>query len=361
MKNLMKLDENVILSLRQLYRGYGYSQFKMSKFEPYDLYMQNKEFLVSDGVITFTDTDGTLMALKPDVTLSIVKNYRKDQSPLQKVCYNESVYRIAGAGKTYREIMQTGLECLGNVGTYEISEVLCLAIKSLQTITDKFMLDLSHMGIVSKLLSELKLSDETASEVLRYLGEKNKDAVAALLDNDSASRLTALMDICGPIDEVLPQLTRSFSCEAVYQLTVLHGVLKACGLSQYVYLDFSIVSDRNYYNGFVFRGYVEGIPTAILAGGQYDKLMEKMNKQAKGVGFAVYLDQLELLDNRKAKYDIDTVLLYDENADLVSLAVAAQELSREGVLLLKQLPPHLRYRKLMRSENGRLILVEENS
>ena len=34
--------------------------------------------------------------------------------------------------------------------------------------------------------------------------------------------------------------------------------------------------------------------------------------------------------------------------------------SKEGVLLLKQLPHQLRYRKLMRSENGRLILVEEN-
>lgn len=76
---------------------------KMSKFESYDLYMQNKEFLVSDGVITFTDTDGTLMALKPDVTLSIVKNYRAHQ-PLQKVCYNENVYRIGGASKSYREI-----------------------------------------------------------------------------------------------------------------------------------------------------------------------------------------------------------------------------------------------------------------
>ena len=127
MAELLKLDERVVYSLRELYRRYGYAQFKMSKFEAYDLYMQNKEFLVSNGVITFTDTDGTLMALKPDVTLSIVKNYH---GGLQKVCYDENVYRVAGASRSYREIMQTGLECLGDLGLYEVSEVILLAVKS---------------------------------------------------------------------------------------------------------------------------------------------------------------------------------------------------------------------------------------
>ena len=75
-ERLLRSEERVVLTLRDLYRRHGYTCFKMSKFEEYDLYGQNKDFLVSDSVITFTDTDGKLMALKPDVTLSIVKNHR---------------------------------------------------------------------------------------------------------------------------------------------------------------------------------------------------------------------------------------------------------------------------------------------
>ena len=74
----LKWEERALLRLRQLYSSYGYEPFKMSKFEPYDLYLNHKEFLISEGAITFTDTDGTLMALKPDVTLSIVKNFRRE-------------------------------------------------------------------------------------------------------------------------------------------------------------------------------------------------------------------------------------------------------------------------------------------
>ena len=74
--NDFKYEEKITFALRSLYREYGYTQFKMSKFEEYDFYSRHKEFLVSDRVLTFTDTGGKLMALKPDVTLSIVKNSR---------------------------------------------------------------------------------------------------------------------------------------------------------------------------------------------------------------------------------------------------------------------------------------------
>ncbi|HAZ19925.1 MAG TPA: hypothetical protein DCY75_07105, partial [Clostridiales bacterium] len=91
---VLQTDEQAVFVLRALYRQYGYSQYKMSKFEEYDLYVRNKDFLVSDRVITFTDTNGKLMALKPDVTLSIIKNFHDSIGSVQKLYYNENVYRI---------------------------------------------------------------------------------------------------------------------------------------------------------------------------------------------------------------------------------------------------------------------------
>lgn len=51
-ENILKSDEKAMLGLRSLYRKYGYCQYKMSKFEEYDLYVRNKDFLVSDSIIT---------------------------------------------------------------------------------------------------------------------------------------------------------------------------------------------------------------------------------------------------------------------------------------------------------------------
>ena len=142
-------QERAIFALRALYRSYGYTQFKMSKFEEYDLYARNKDFLVSDSVITFTDTTGKLMALKPDVTLSIIKNSRDTARTVQKLYYNENVYRVSGSTHDFKEIMQTGLECIGDLDAYDICEVVTLAAASLNLISPKFSLDISHLGLLS--------------------------------------------------------------------------------------------------------------------------------------------------------------------------------------------------------------------
>ena len=133
----LRENEKVLFSLRALFEKYGYSQYKVSKFEEYDFYMKNKSFLVSENVLTFTDTTGKLMALKPDVTLSIVKNTDVAKGELSKVYYSENVYRTTPGSQGFKEIMQTGLECIGNVDTDAVCEVLEIAAKSLETVSDE--------------------------------------------------------------------------------------------------------------------------------------------------------------------------------------------------------------------------------
>ena len=145
-EKLLKSEEKAIFALRSLYRKYGYLPFKMSKFEEYELYIRNKDFLVSDRIITFNDTNGKLLALKPDVTLSIIKNGEDIPGYKQKVCYNENVYRVSENTHHYKEIMQTGLECIGDVDRYDIFEVVSLAAQSLLAISSSFILEISHLG-----------------------------------------------------------------------------------------------------------------------------------------------------------------------------------------------------------------------
>ena len=67
-------QEKLIFKLRELFSAAGYKRFRLSKFEDYDLYSGFKDFLVSEDIISFTDIGGSLKALKPDVTLSIVRS-----------------------------------------------------------------------------------------------------------------------------------------------------------------------------------------------------------------------------------------------------------------------------------------------
>ena len=147
-QQILQGGELAVFRLRELYRRHGYLPYQMSKFEAYDLYVRNKSFLVSEQILTFTDLDGKLMALKPDVTLSILKNTFRGKG-LQKVYYHENVYRPDAGGHNFREIMQAGLECIGELDGFAVGEVVMLAARSLETISGQYLLDLSHLGVAA--------------------------------------------------------------------------------------------------------------------------------------------------------------------------------------------------------------------
>ena len=302
--SVLNNEEKAIFTLRSLYNKYGYSPYKMSKFEEYDLYVKNKNFLISDNIITFTDTNGKLMALKPDVTLSIIKNSKDIPGAVQKLYYNENVYRVSQGAHAFKEIMQTGLECIGDIDDSCIGEVLMLAARSLNSISSDFILDISHLGILEAFVNEISSAPEIRQALMKCAGEKNPHEIHAIcLENDidpgKAENLKQLISVYGTADEVLPKLKTIAGdtdiTEAIHQLEAAASVFGDGPLKNSIHIDFSVISDMKYYNGIVFKGFINHIPDSVLSGGQYDRLMRKMNRKSKAIGFAVYLDTLERL------------------------------------------------------------------
>ena len=177
---VMDAQERIGFRLRGLYSGYGYSRYRMGKFEEYDLYSRNKDFLFSDSVITFTDTNGRLMALKPDVTLSIVKNGRDNPGQIRKVYYHENVYRVVSAEDGFREQTQVGVECMGDVDGACVAEVLKLAAESLKLCADEFVLEISHLDILSSFVDGRAPDAATREAILHCAGEKNLHGIRCI-------------------------------------------------------------------------------------------------------------------------------------------------------------------------------------
>ena len=365
--SILNQSERIGLQLRSCYKSYGYTQFKMRKFEEYDLYARNKDFLISDNVITFNDCNGKLMALKPDVTLSIVRSGR-DTPGVQKVYYNENVYRVGSDSMSFREIMQAGLECIGQVDDYMVSEVVTLACRSLQCIKESTVLYLSHLDIVSDMIDVLGISAACRQEILRCIGSKNKHELTAVCrragaDEAKTEALRQLVQLHGAPETVLPGL-EALGCDgkAVQQLRDLTDTLRDGGCGDMVQIDFSLISDMAYYNGIVFQGYVDGVPVSVLSGGQYDRLMERMGRQSRAIGFAVYLDALERLEDGGDEFDTDMVIVYDDKTDPKALSGVVKRMVEQGIRVtaLRCVPEKLRYRQLVKMNGSEVQISAEH-
>ena len=369
----LEWDTRVTLALDALYRMSGYERYRMNKFEPYDLYLEHRGFLRDDAVISFTDPRGRLMALKPDVTMSIVKNASVDAA-VERLFYIENVFRVPPGGSEFAEIAQMGLECLGcdsgRVQSDVDAEVVALACRTLDVCGGRSRLAVSHMGFLSALLDACLLEDEPREQALRCIRLKNAAGLADVLrgagaPSESQDALLGALAVSSPLSsavEFLKALPLSrVALEAVEALEALVKRLVASGEepcaieedpdaagrpdaieadpdatrkpdtageepcamrkepdafpvaagaaaggrgvsegkppaprleADRLFFDLSLVGEAGYYTGLAFQGYIEGLPRAVLAGGRYDGLMEKVGRSQGAAGFALYLGEI---------------------------------------------------------------------
>ena len=73
--------------------------------------------------------------------------------------------------------------------------------------------------------------------------------------------------------------------------------------------------------------------------------------------------RLQRLSEDEKKYDVDAIILYDENSDLKALADAVSLLCANGksVTAQKQIPEKLKYKQLLKLQERGVEILENNA
>lgn len=333
----LKKSERLSLSLRKLFEQYSYRKFSMNRMEEYSFYAQNINFLPSKHIITFSDSDGRLMALKPDITLSIAKTASVNEE-LTKLYYIESVFRLSKEAGGFSELNQMGLECLGKITPYTVIEVVSLALKSLQQIDDEeFALDISHQGLVLGLLESVGVKNEDASNIVRFISEKNrhdleKYASKVGLEQEAVEKLVKFLSLPGDVESGIQELyniagDNETMKNAIGEIKTVATAIKSKNLR----LQTSLVSDTDYYNGILFCGYVSSVPVPVITGGRYDKLLSRMGKEGiGGIGFAICFDAIERYMRSQISFTKPTYVYYDDTVDIARVYSVAEAVVSGG-------------------------------
>ncbi|MGN0806012.1 MAG: ATP phosphoribosyltransferase regulatory subunit, partial [Candidatus Coproplasma sp.] len=340
---------------------YGYKLYKPSCFEEYSLYQENKDFLIGKNVITFSDLSGRLMAMRPDVTLSLIKHSDLKEGMIEKYYYNEKVYRQSAGGKEFKEISQVGAEIIGEVDGASVCEAAILMCETLSSISNEYVLDVSHMGFTEGLLSEF---DEGRQEVEECLKSKNLHDFLKLSEKYGYSqRLVGAFKIASE-SEGDPEIALKKAEGAVLNgqmesalksLKTLCDRLISFGYGDKIKVDFSVSNNADYYNGEVFNGYINGIYHRMLSGGRYDKLIDKFGKKGGAVGFALYLGELDRYFS-KEREEVDCLIIYAKGCEYLALK-KANEMIKAGysVRISNCEDCSIRYKNLIRLSDGESV------
>jgi ATP phosphoribosyltransferase regulatory subunit len=307
---LRKIEEE----LRNVFLKYDYKETMTPTFEFMDLYKSIYKNINYDQTFNFINDKGENIALRWDFTIPLARYYvsqNKNNPEVARYSYFGKVFRkpIKLSGKM-SECYQVGIELI-NVpeidGEKEILDILTETLPFLNL--KRLKIELGSSSFFNRIF---ELTGEK-EELIQILAKKNISEMRDFVNNNNFdSKLSTLLlklpRMCGTVsilDNLITYIDDPVIMKSVEELKKLHDIISTNNKEYEVIFDLSMVPNMDYYSGFMFKVYSEYVPDPIIAGGRYDRLLEKFGKDVPAIGFAYYLDNIVKSGKKESEANVE--------------------------------------------------------
>lgn len=256
---------------------------------------------ISDQIYNFQDKSGRAIALRPEITPSMVRIVSANREAFASTGKVYSIgqcfrYERASLGRK-REHFQWNIDIVGEpsvIAEAYLIQTAVLAMKRLGFKKGEFKVRVNNRQLVSDFLTSLDIQSNQILAVMGVMDKKEKISPAAF---DEMLAEVGLNDV--QIQKVNAFMTAK-SLEEIQKFVDENSVgfqdlnrfwqhCQALSLTDFVVIDTAIVRGLAYYTGIVFEAFdTQGKFRAIFGGGRYDHLFERLTGkpcQAVGLGF----------------------------------------------------------------------------
>ncbi len=337
--------------LSNLYKNYGYCRVETPTVEYYDTFHDVYQPDKLKKMFKLTDSDGSLLALRPDITLQICRlSSGLEPEYAQRLFYCENSFEYSDSYDTARtrEFAQIGVELLGNSGLNGEIEIVSLAIESfLSAGLEQFTIELGNNRFFKSLMSESGMSKAETSALTELINKKDELGTEMFLQRKEApkelySTLLQLPSLFGGehvFARAESMTTNRNAIDAVRHLKTLFEALKQKGYEKYISIDLGMLNGLDYYSGLVLKGYTESLGLCLLDGGRYDGICPSFGYDSGAVGFAIGTKRLlSALDKRgklKKMPPCDIAYISDDSDRLLEKSFC-DKLRADGKSVVKQ-------------------------
>ena len=302
------LHRMVTRTLEDLFLSRGYLPVQIPEFDFFDTYRTLFDEGHLNRIYRFVDREGDLLMLRSDMTLFLARhlglNLGSGDLPL-RVCYADSILRHENREDISRnEFFQIGAELAGLPGTAGDSEILGLQIEAFAELgLSGIHLHVGSRAVVDGFTGSLDDADRNC--VISSIMTRSFEDLPRLLGglpSEGKALLLEILPFIGTPSEFEPLRQRIETAEfgSEEKKALLYPAETVSRLRERypgteILIDFSEVGAQPYYTGLVFRAYLDGMDSAVSAGGRYDTLLAHFGFDCPSTGFSMLLRKLEPL------------------------------------------------------------------
>lgn len=294
--------------IEDIFLEFGYIKFEPSIFEDYDNFISINKRIRKEAMVKVIDGNSKVLILRPDITTNIIKNLmpRWQDNLKVRLFYNSSIF-MNKLGSNIKEFKQIGIEYLGEKSLVADVEVIELVFKILKKYRDTFIIEIGSSKYLNGLLKEVSLKGNLKGELKNLIYKKNKNEIVKYVDRlnlkeEIKNLFSEILNFQGSIEEVIKKARQNYMNKemkkAIEELEDFENIIKNHKNLENVHLDLSLVTELDYYDGLVFKGYYKNSYKEIISGGRYDSLTKTFGQKISAVGFSIDLDELVKLSYR---------------------------------------------------------------
>jgi ATP phosphoribosyltransferase regulatory subunit len=303
-------------NLISIFDGWSYEEITTPTIDYYSLFEHGMGRSHADRAFRFSDTDGRMLAIRPDVTSLVARAaatlFAERERPL-RLCYAAPVFRQKrkSHAEWRRESTQIGGELIGESSGAADMEVLAIACEMLQSLDldHDCSITLNDVEVFNGIAEQLKLNQASREELRQVVHTRNTPQLKSFLAPYSSTehikafaQLTQLSGKRQTLSDARRLITNQRSRRAIDRLERLWRVIESLQLEERFEIDLADVSGLDYYTGLTFKIYISGAGAVVGSGGRYDKLTASFGHEEPAVGFVLELDALtELLLPRMSR------------------------------------------------------------
>lgn len=288
--------------IEDMFLNEGYVQIEPSIFEDIDIFEHVNKRLKKESMVKVIGGNSEVLILRPDITTNIIKNLipRWQEGLKLKLFYNSSVYRNQET-VNIREIRQMGIEYLGEDSLKADKEVILLALKIMDSFDSRFILEMSNSKYINGLLKEVDVEESDKRYIKDLIYRKNRQELVSCIGalnvpKSISDTLASIIDLQGDIETVVEKSKlyhmNDEMMEALDETKTICKVIEEKGYKSNVQVDMSMVTELDYYDGLIFKGYMPQSYKSIISGGRYDSFTKILGKEVSAIGFSIDMDEL---------------------------------------------------------------------
>jgi len=267
--------------------------------------MHLQENVKTNELVKMIDHGGNILTLRSDATIPITKRLLQESHELtneRRYFYVLDVFRYTKDSTRPQENTQAGVECFGANGFETDTEVIALAMHTLQDLQcASFTLEVGHAGFFQRCMEALDLDVEQQCTFKQLLQTKNigelKHYITQTEGTDDWKQLIESIPLLyGNPPEIIQLVRNKIDDPIIHKqmdhLEKIYQLLSAYHLAEHMVIDLSLMNHMDYYSDIIFQGFIHNVGKPVLMGGRYNELTKQFGTLMPAIGFACDIDAI---------------------------------------------------------------------